>query len=422
MIDGIKIYYNLADFEKWKQSVNIEFGRTILDTGEIKSKVRNLNGLHQRTFEHRATFQTYSLLVREVERKDFKGNEVKDYFLTIDGSLHKNYFDGENYSRFDWDKLQTEILNIENSLQLSPDSAKIVNIEFGVNIQLPFEVMPFLKRSLISYKGKPFNQYRPDRNGFVLGYVCDRSQYSVKIYDKGKQYNLPMPLMRFEKRFTKMQKLKEYGIKTLSDLKDRDKVKNLFALLQTAWNDVLLFDDSINIKRSNLRPLERELLNQGSNSKFWEELKETNRRRFDSKRKQFRELVKKYGQNLHGVIDALIKNEWETLFENCTNLPSVQSVELNKFTVKVKGKNVHTLPLHKTCISCGRDITNQKGNSKFCSAKYVGESAAHKCRNTNSNARNSLKNKIKRINGRGVLFDISPYLFVNNNKKQRYAI
>ena len=422
MIDGVKTYYNLPNFEEWKQAVNIPFSVTVLDTGEIKSKVRNVNGLQQRTFTHRATFQTYSLQVKEVERKDLKGNEVRDHYLTIDGSLHKNYFGGENHARFEWNKLQTEIVNIATGLQLPPELIEIVNIEFGVNIPLPFEVFPFLKRCLISHKGKPFNQYRPDRNGFVLGYVCDHSQYSVKIYDKGKQYKLPEPLMRFELRFTKMQPLKEKGIKTLSDLTDLEKVNNLFPLLISAWENVLLFDYSINVKRADLRPKERELLTEGNNPKFWEQLKETNRRRFNSKREQFRELVRKYGQNLHGFIRSQIINEWGNLIEYCTNLPSVPNPELYKFTVKVKGKNVQPPGPSKCCISCGKDISHQRGNSKFCSSKYVGEEAAHKCRNTDSNQRNNLKAKIRRIEGRGILFDITPYLSVNNNKKQGYAI
>jgi hypothetical protein len=426
MIDGVKIHYDLPNFQEWKEEVNIPFGVTVLDSGEVKSKIRHVNGLQQRTLTHRGTFQTYHLQVKEIERKQFKGEELKDHFLTIDGSLHKNYFGGENHARFEWDKLQTEILNIANGLQISPEVADIVNIEFGVNIPLPFPVFPFLKKCLISHKGKPFSQYRPDRNGFVLGYVCDHSQYSVKIYDKGKQFNLPGPLLRFELRFIKMQPLKDYGIKTLFDLMQRDKVSNMASLLFNAWENVLLWDQSINLNRTDLRPKERELLLRGSNPKFWEQLKETNRRAFNSKREQFRELLQKYGQNLNGLIRSQIKNEWENLFENCTILPTAQTPELYKFPVKVKGKNVQLSPIagtiKKECISCGKDISCQRGSSKFCSPKYVGDREAHKCRNKDSNQRNNRKAKIERIKSRGLLFDITPHLIDKNNKIQNYAI
>lgn len=89
----------------------------------------------------------------------------------------------------------------------------------------------FLNRNLISYKGNTFNRYTPDKNGVCLGFICELSQYSVKVYDKGKQNNLPYDLMRFELRFLKMQKLKALGIKHVSDLREQNKVFGLLSLL-----------------------------------------------------------------------------------------------------------------------------------------------------------------------------------------------
>lgn len=46
-------------------------------------------------------------------------------------------------------------------------------------------------------------------------------------------------------------------------------------------------------------------------------------------------------------------------------------------TIKVKGNNGHNEKRHYQ--TCGRDITNQKPNSKFCSAKIVGYQHAQYC-------------------------------------------
>jgi hypothetical protein len=119
----------------------------------------------------------------------------------------------------------------------------------------------------------------------------------------------------------------------------------------------------------------------------------------------------------------LIKNEWDSLFINSTNLPIGESAELRNLTLKIKGKNVGSqlLPLpNRVCLSCGKDISTQKNGSKFCSAKIVGEFEAHKCRNTNSNHRNNFKRKVEVIQGRGLLFDIMPFFIFNN--KQSLAI
>ena len=163
MIDGIKINIELSDFDLWKENTKIEFCQSVLDTGEIKSKVRNINGYSQRTFTHRGEYQTYRLTVKEIEKTSLAGNQTKTFYLQIEGSLHKNYFNGENYSSFKWYNLQEEILKIETGLNINLDFAEIVNIEFGVNIPVPFNVFPFLRKNLISHKGKPFNSYKPDR-------------------------------------------------------------------------------------------------------------------------------------------------------------------------------------------------------------------------------------------------------------------
>ncbi len=456
MFDGIKLLYWLNDFEAWKQAVNIEFGCTVLDTGEVKGKVRTINGETQTTIAHRADFDTYKLTVKETTKIKINGKKLVSYLLILDGSLHKNHFGGANYLPFTWEDLQKEICHLENSLNLSPELARLVNLEIGVNIIVPFAVFPFLQKNLISYKGNSFNKYRPDKKGFCLGKYCELSQYSVKIYDKGKQNKLPENVMRFELRFLKMETLKQRGINDLTNLKDPIKVNGLLSLLLMAWDNVLLFDSSINLKKPEIKPKEREVLQQGSNPKFWEDLKDQDTRQFNYQRAKFKELVSLHGKGWNQIIRELIKKEWQNLFKNCTNLPCGKNPELSELTIKIKGKNVQipkpvtiannnemqlnrkfpkpatiTKP-YKTlqdktanektttnnlkkrfCQSCGKDISQQKESSKNCSSKYVGEFAAHQCRNNSSNPRNNFKNKIIKLTSRGLLFDILPYFNQN---------
>ena len=240
----------------------------------------------------------------------------------------------------------------------------------------------------------------------------------MKVYDKGQQNNLPYNLMRFELRFNKMQKLNRMGIKCLADLKDKDKVYNLYPLLSQAWNDVLLFDDNINVEHLPIKKSDKELLRKGESYKYWKKLIKENVRQYNSQRTKFKNLIKTHGKNEHQIIGELIKNEWENLFKNCTNLPTVQNEKLNEFTVKINSNIVQK----RYCKTCGKDISHQTNDSIFCSPKYVGDKTAHKCRNADSNPRNNLRKKLRRINERGVLFDITPYIVDNNNKKQSYAI
>jgi hypothetical protein len=59
--------------------------------------------------------------------------------------------------------------------------------------------------------------------------------------------------------------------------------------------------------------------------------------------------------------------------------------------------------------------------SRFCSAKYVGYFAAHQCRNNDSNARNNRIRKINKINSKGVLFDIAPFVIKGQKRKTKLA-
>ena len=333
MIDGIKIYYQINDFEKWKQSVNIDlFMLTDKYTGEIKGNQRLIKGRFQTTIKYTGKFETYFISVKETVKHNLNGSKSNSYFMELNGSLHKNYFGGQNYSPFEINDLQIELSKIETGLNISFDLANLVNIEIGVNIFTPFEVTPFLRNNLLSYKGNSFNDYMPDREGFVLGKYCKLSQYSLKIYDKGKQNNLPYNLMRYEIRFTKMAILKNRGVKNLNSLKVTEIVYDLISLLVNSWDNVLIYDNSINLKDRKIKPKHRKILINGNNPKYWEQLKEKNKREFNYQRNEFKRMVKNYGNNLHNQIKELIKTEWKLLTNNCTILPAVNTDNVYKFT------------------------------------------------------------------------------------------
>ncbi len=345
MIDGLKLQCPISDFPAWKRAANIKLSVPVdSDTGEIIERVKCFEGGYtRRTLTHSGNLETYRVRVKQVGKVSQSGEVTTNCYLTLDGSLHKNNFNGENYSPFGWDDLQAQISHVENSLCVSPEDVEILNLEFGVNVQLPFPVFEYLQQNLISYKGKQFNAYDPDRKGVCLGYHCELSQYSVKVYDKAKQFNLPENVMRFELRFRKMHKLNRLGIKILSDLKDRVKVNGLQAMLLDAWDDVLLYDDSINITSSVFRSKERELLRNGQNPKYWEqEKKRLSNAGFYKTRNQFEALIKMHGMNWHEKIKGLIKTEWDTLSQSGSLFNAVKNKKVDNLTIKIKSNSVYS--------------------------------------------------------------------------------
>ncbi len=442
MIDGITIKYRIENFEYWRRSLNLSLVASVdtFDTGEIRTKKR----VDETITTHRGKWETFDLIVKEVL---YHTTGKRLFYLTVKGSLHKNYYKGTNYLPFTWQQLQEEITHLCKTLSVNPSQAQISTLEVGVNILTPFEVTPFWRRNVVDYKGDPFVRYHK-QNGVCLGKVCDLTHFSIKIYDKGIQNDLPENLMRFELRYSRMQTLNKRGIKFLSDLQDFKKVYSLRSLLLNTWNDVLIFDIITPVNKLPIKQVQRDLLTEGKDAKFWEQLKLTGtgdeiiengeeqtesevigeleriRNEYKYERKKFKELVRKYGNNWGGLVIKLITNEWQTLFKNYPNLPTGKNDLLPILTIKINGKNGEKgfTDLKRVCLSCNKDLhPGQKPNSKYCSSKYVGEAAAHQCRNHNSNPRNNFKKKIEKISSRGLLFDIYPFI-VFNNKKQPYAI
>jgi hypothetical protein len=229
------------------------------------------------------------------------------------GSLHKSHFKNENHSSFGWSALQSEISHLCSVYSIDEESTYITNIEFGLNVELPFPVYDFLRESLIGYKGEPFSRYKPDRRGVSLGYECGMQHYIVKAYDKGLQYGLTKNLLRFELSYKNMVLLRKDGVNTLSDLRDPEKVLGLSRRLLKAWDDVMLCEIKTDVKVAGISERDSKLLYDGSNPKYWEILKEDNKSSYNYRRRKYKKLIVKYGQGKQELVRKLLAEEWDRL-------------------------------------------------------------------------------------------------------------
>lgn len=406
MIDGIKIRYDLQDFQKWKEDTGFSFVvSTYEDTGEIKgiTRVDKKNGLPYTSIEHRANFETYRLTVNEITQA---GKKTK-YILSIEGSLHTNHFDGANYRRFTFADLLYQINYLCLNLQLKPVKCILRTFEYGFNLPVKFNPTEYLKDNLISYKGKKFDRFQTE-NKISIGFNCSLSEYKIKLYDKGLQNSLPYNLMRFEKAYKKMTSPKRIGIITLAELIKVKFLNELQNELLKAWDDVMLFDSSV--FEGEVLPADVEIfLLKCKDPNYWNNFKNRSSRQYY--KNKYKELLLKYGGNkyVQNEVKELLINE----FKLCTVLPSVKNeIKISKlygFTIKINGKNVSTEKRY--CKGCGKELSeNQKKGSVFCSAKFVGYERAHQCRNVVFNPSNNFRNKLIKIEAKGLLFDISDYI------------
>ena len=254
------------------------------------------------------------LTFRQVPRKTGEGQRVE-----VQGSLHKFYNNGEhNADQFTAADLLLTLDQLVTLYGIDPFTSKINNIEFGVNVELPFPVAPLLE-NLVSYKNKPF---RCDTRSKTPYYECQCQRYTVKLYDKGKQRGLDGNLLRVEIKVAKMIYFEKTGVclNTLADLLTVANYRRLGALLMNTFNKIL-FDDPT-IRPDTLTARERELYQNGRNPRYWQTpdnltttQANTHNQRLGRTEQRYRALLDKHrrGENRPAQTAALIAQTWDQL-------------------------------------------------------------------------------------------------------------
>lgn len=397
MLDGFKATVILKR-ENLPQQISffseIEAGTGLLKEGSSKT----------------AEFETYKLELFECT------SNSKEVRLNITGSFHKNNQKGSNSKPFTFENLLKEIVHLSQSLKIGPEEIIIQNLEIGLNLPSWFNPIQYLDDNLLVFQNSIFKKYDPDKRGREIGFYCKKTDFTIKIYDKGFQFDLPQDLLRFEIKFNKMRELKKFGISTLADLTDQTKVKSLISVLEKAWCEVLIYDiDKIPI---NITNLQRRFLRDCRFKDYWYKTNKESPQKFRDAKRRFKELSEKYGSGTHARILQLIRIEWKKLFENSTDFTGCQNedptTDPTDFTNTVKGEirepSSFTIVVTRTCKTCGKDISGQRKNSKFCSETKYGPQAKV-CRNRDSNPRNNQKTKLERFYRIGpTLFDVGPCL------------
>lgn len=255
--------------------------------------------------------------------------------VKLAGSLHKYFNHGEhNYDDFSYDKLVRVILDLHQKFGINPMEVALSTMEFGVNIELPFETRLFMD-SLLTHKYKEFSG---ERDAHIDSKEVMNQQYKVKTYDKGLQYNLPRNLLRFEVKVRKMCFLKKCGIHTLWDLTDRDKLNSLKKKLLDVFEDILFWDESIDI--SSLDETERMIALNGRNPKYWAvDVKKMNVEEASRRKKKYKDLVKKYGKNHSQLVAQLIDEKWDSLMSEDDYTTQL----LTEFSISMRNRPVQVL-------------------------------------------------------------------------------
>jgi len=355
---------------------------------------------------------------KKIVEKTFSNGEVKYFeYFELRVSLHKLINQGaHNYNRFSFQDLVKVITELCTKYQLDPSQLKVVTLEFGLNVFLPLAANSYV--NLIKcFKRKPFSINRFEGKGQMLQF--DLTQYAVKCYNKGLQYqnvyNTPNNLYRFEIHAKKSEYINRFGVYTLADLLQKDKIKKLGVELLKVHEQQIVFSGL----KKGCTPKRNTMIANMRNREFWNGLS-------DDQFKRYKDYLVNpefnYRPNLSNEVYEILKTEIDCILREPKKHPRFDHLVKNQNTqilntsieCKYKGKTPNQ------CLVTGLDISDQKKGSNFLSAKKIGYKLAHDLRNADSNPRNNLKRRILKpiAKNQSSFFGVFDYLELNKEQQE----
>ena len=229
---------------------------------------------------------------------------VTEHYATVKNSVHKyyNWKKGEgnrNHNDFSYLDFRIAIMALEKEIGLKLDDFAITNLEFGLNIPTFFSPKSIIEQNMVLYDFKDFNQ-NTTFNGKGVYKQFNRSEYALKVYDKGLQYKLEENILRIELKITDSKFLKRLGINLLKDLYDKSNFDKLFNKLLEVF-DKLVIVDLYSVRE--ITDETKSYINMGKSPSYWRELTHS-----CSRTKAFM-LKKKYLKLINDLGYDSIKNE-----------------------------------------------------------------------------------------------------------------
>lgn len=237
----------------------------------------------------------------------FKGLTIKIYSnerITISGSLHKYYNEGEhNANDFNFKAFLGVVEDLNQSLGVLPQNCILRSLEVGINFIPTIEIETLIKNSFLHRKKRGIECISYDKGNYKQ---FEHSQYYIKLYDKSKQYHLETPLVRFEIKYLKMKKVNDLGYYSLQDLVQKG-LKPFKKILINELDAILYFDNTIKSDSS--------MIDKFNNPLYWQDLASNTKRSSFYKKQlsKLKELTKIHSENTMNDIRQSLINKIDEL-------------------------------------------------------------------------------------------------------------
>lgn len=295
MVDYVKILLRNVNKDRLLQKLDFQTD-VHFNTGETAGKY--FCEIHYCTIE---IFESGNIFFKGSLHKlwnSLQDNEEVNQILSKKRNLKG--FNGNDYGFY---QLQKTINYLTELFECQRSDMIIQNIEFGLNLETTFNPRLFIK-GLLYFKAHPF-----EKRHYKNYAQCKLSEYIIKIYNKGFQYNLNNNILRIEIRFRKSNNIEPFGIKTMNDLNQTNIKKALEKVLKV-FKEVVYYDYTIR-KNEPVKRLKKNQVNYMRDLYFLEEL--NNKQRFTA-RNNLNEIIKNHSDNLRAKIVVLFNKKMELLY------------------------------------------------------------------------------------------------------------
>jgi hypothetical protein len=253
--------------------------------------------------------KTSEILIQKSTYKNLNFYIYPSGRIILEGSLHKFKNNGEhNSNSFHHFELVAVLLELQDQFTLDLSKCKIQNLEFGVNLIMPFPCSDILQNLLFS-NSRVISDHSVD-SGILRKVKNQRNE--LKFYDKGAHINpdnTDSNLLRFEKKYCKGEDLIKVGIETFSDLLRIETFQFFKSELIRCWHGVLLFESTLDLEK-----IPKSYLKKGytkyRDPYYWKHLNPKNRYR---QRTYLNYLFSKFSQNQKAVVELLILKKCDEL-------------------------------------------------------------------------------------------------------------
>ena len=193
---------------------------------------------------------------------------------------------------------------------------KITNLEFGFNITVNKSPKVLIDKHILMYDLKDHNR-KHNYRGKGSYKEFEKTDYSIKIYDKGKQYSiLSENLLRIELKIIGSRYLNKMGISNLNQLGEYA-FRSLFGAFLNHFNKIMIVD-SLKAPK-DIREDQMILFKNCTNPNHWSNINTI------EKKETYRDLIKLIKKFNLNKIHAVLREDIITKYHHLMNLKSLQS-------------------------------------------------------------------------------------------------